>query len=62
MSDNNVFQSENNIYLNVPFSEKEECKQLGAWWHSDRKLWFINEWTQKYKPENTHIMVERWGE
>lgn len=31
------------IYLNVPFSEKDEAKQLGARWDSAAKKWYIEE-------------------
>ena len=40
-----ILDSENNIYLEVPFDEKDECKNMGAWWNSKKKKWFINEWT-----------------
>lgn len=29
------------IYLNVPYSEKEDAKEGGARWHPYKKLWFI---------------------
>jgi len=29
------------IDLNVPFSEKEEAKKLGAKWDADKKVWYI---------------------
>ncbi len=29
------------IILNVPFAEKDEAKNLGAWWDADIKKWFI---------------------
>lgn len=30
-------------YLNVPYSEKEEAKKLGARWSPGNKSWFIEE-------------------
>ena len=56
------FKTEECIYLNVPFAEKDECKELGAWWSKEKRKWFVNPWVQKNKPEETQIMVERWGE
>ena len=29
------------IYLNCPYSEKDECKQLGARWDNERRQWYI---------------------
>ena len=29
------------IYLNCPYSEKDECKQLGARWDIDKRQWYI---------------------
>jgi Domain of unknown function (DUF5710) len=29
------------IYLNVPFAEKDQAKKLGARWHPTRKQWYI---------------------
>lgn len=29
------------IYLTVPFSEKDEVKQLGARWDNDKKQWYF---------------------
>lgn len=28
------------VYLNVPYDNKNEAKQLGALWHSERKQWY----------------------
>ncbi|UQY80210.1 DNA polymerase III subunit epsilon [Candidatus Hepatincola sp. Av] len=33
------------IYLNVPFSEKDEAKQLGAKWDGPARKWYIEEGT-----------------
>ena len=41
------------IYLNVPFSEKNEAKLLGARWDSDQKQWFV--------PDNLDVaLFARW--
>jgi hypothetical protein len=31
------------VYLNCPYSEKDECKSLGGRWDRHRKKWFIYE-------------------
>jgi len=33
--------SEERIYLNCPFGDKEECKGLGGRWDGDEKKWYI---------------------
>ena len=30
-----------NIYINCPYNEKDECKQLGARWDIDKRQWYI---------------------
>lgn len=44
------------IYLNVPFSEKDEAKHWGARWDAGRKKWFIEN-DNKYKTQ----AMARWG-
>lgn len=34
---------EKRIYLNCPFEEKDQCKELGGKWDGDKKKWFITE-------------------
>ena len=29
------------VILNVPFSEKDEAKKLGAMWDAEQKTWFV---------------------
>lgn len=31
------------IYLNVPYSEKEEAKALGSRWDANKRQWYITE-------------------
>lgn len=31
------------LYLNVPFSEKDEAKALGAFWDAEKKKWYAKE-------------------
>ena len=30
-----------NIYINCPYSEKDECKELGARWDRENRQWYI---------------------
>ena len=46
----------NKIYLNVPYEEKDEAKQMGAKWDKSKKRWYI-EPKNKYKVQ----MMGRWG-
>ena len=39
--------------LEVPFSEKDEAKALGAWWDPELKKWFV--------PQGRDLtLFERW--
>ena len=49
--------SSSKIYLNVPFSEKEEAKKLGAKWDGNRKKWFIEN-----KNKHRIQMMGRWSQ
>lgn len=40
------------IFLNVPFSEKDEAKALGAKWDSSEKKW--------YAPNGEQSLIDRW--
>lgn len=33
--------SEERIYLNCPFDDKDKCKELGGRWDGDEKKWYI---------------------
>ena len=33
------------LLLEVPFAEKDEAKNLGAWWDPDLRKWFVPEGT-----------------
>ena len=41
------------ILLNVPFSEKDEAKKLGAWWNPELKKWYV-------KNRNEYIKFKKW--
>lgn len=49
-------QSKHNIYLNVPYSEKDEAKKMGARWDAKRKKWYIDD-----KNRHRVQMLGRWG-
>jgi hypothetical protein len=36
-----VFMPKPLAILEVPFKEKDEAKQLGAWWDPEIKKWFV---------------------
>lgn len=40
-SKSNITQSENFFYLNCPYSEKDECKELGGRWDPFKKKWYV---------------------
>ena len=46
---------DNKIYLNVPFNEKNDAKNLGAKWDKNKKKWFIFN-DDKNKTE----IIEKW--
>ena len=46
----------NKIYLNVPYDEKDEAKQMGAKWDKSKKRWYIQP-KNKFKVQ----MMGRWG-
>ena len=49
--------SKGKLYLNIPYSEKDEAKKLGAKWDSKKKKWFIDN-----KNKHRIQMMGRWGE
>jgi ribonuclease HI len=50
-------KSKGKLYLNIPYSEKDEAKKLGAKWDSKKKKWFIDN-----KNKHRIQMMGRWGE
>ena len=48
--------SSGNIYLYVPFNEKDEVKKLGAKWDMKYKKWFINK-----NDKNIDIIFQKWN-
>ena len=44
------------IYLNVPYSEKDEAKKMGARWDAKRKKWYI-----EHKNKHRVQLLGRWG-
>ncbi len=45
-------------YLNVPFSEKEQAKLIGAKWDKEQKSWFVPE---EIEPEAATKLLQRWA-
>ena len=37
------------ILLDVPYSEKDEAKKLGAWWSSEKKKWYVKNKSDYHK-------------
>jgi len=36
-----IMKHTSKIYINCPYSEKDECKQLGARWDNESRKWYI---------------------
>ena len=36
-----IMKHTTNIYINCPYSEKDECKELGARWDRENRQWYI---------------------
>src|SRR3990167_7526461 len=58
------FYKTENFYINVPYSEKDIAKQLGAKWDPQKKSWFIpkeidhahfKKWIHKSNEENINL-------
>lgn len=46
------------VWLQVPYAEKDEAKELGAWWNPQAKKWYIpTHLTGKRREE----LTRRWG-
>ena len=35
------------FYLDCPYADKDECKELGAYWDMDKRKWFVPEGLDK---------------
>ena len=33
--------AKNKFYLECPYDEKDDAKELGAWWDGDKKKWYV---------------------
>jgi hypothetical protein len=44
------------LYLNVPYDDREQAKEAGAWWDQSRKQWFI----PPGRPVNHYLMEDAW--
>ena len=36
-----IMKHTSKIYINCPYSEKDDCKQLGARWDNECRKWYI---------------------
>ena len=54
------------MYLNVPFSEKDHAKALGARWDAGQKKWYVlddkdlslfSQWQTSSAPKSTHSNI-----
>lgn len=51
------------IYLNVPYSEKDEAKRMGARWCKRYKLWHVNPaWKRRCNRLDIDELIELYGE
>ena len=48
--------SKKKMYLNVPYSEKDEAKKMGAKWDVKNKKWYT-----EHKNKHRIQMMGRWG-
>jgi Domain of unknown function (DUF5710) len=57
------------LYLNVPFSEKDDAKQLGARWDASVKKWYVadhltsssfSRWTESHQQLNQILIAPIW--
>lgn len=48
------------VYLNVPFRDKDDAKELGCRWDPDRKKWYCID--SDYGKSKITECVNRWGE
>lgn len=52
---NNKKTKPKNIYINLPYSEKDEGKRLGAKWDPKKKKWYI-----PFNSNNKQTILNRW--
>ncbi len=50
-------------YLQVPYSQKDKAKNLGAWWDAKEKLWFVPKGTEispflQWVPQNPEVKLQ----
>lgn len=46
------------VWLQVPFAEKDEAKELGAWWNPQAKKWYV---PTHVTGKNRAELTKRWG-
>ena len=50
-----ISQSDINIHIQCPYSDKTQVKSLGAKWDNIKKSWYISKSTENYK-----VKFEKW--
>lgn len=48
-----------NIYVDVPYKEKDEAKNLGAKWDSSKKKWFFV--YETIFQDNLYLKIRKWN-
>ena len=46
------------VWLDVPYSSKDEAKRLGAWWNPNIRRWYVPPHVDEAKRS---VLVKRWG-
>ena len=42
-----MMKQKQRFYLDCPYADKDECKELGAYWDMDKRKWFVPEGLDK---------------
>ena len=53
---------EKNVYLRVPYKDKDEALELGCWWDQSKKLWYIPKNSRKWKYAKILQRFEEYNE
>ncbi|KTD34695.1 DNA primase TraC [Legionella moravica] len=70
LQQNSVFRNEEKFYINVPYSEKDLAKELGAKWDPIKKSWYVphglnqsnfEKWTPQNNAKNADANIRSVG-
>lgn len=53
-----VEDGDEKTYLNVPYDDKDEAKALGAWWDTEKRLWYVG---RTASPPAVATLLRKWG-